>query len=90
MAIVRSTDRVVVLEKFDPKSDIGLVDPRVFDGKNSLHITMDTSNCLWNMRYEHGTIPPQLRGKFTSFLAAKEHAELYLKTKNIKIVEIKD
>lgn len=90
MALTRSNDRVLVLERIDPKGDVGLVDPRVFEGKNNLRITMDTSNCLWNLRYEHGTIPPQLRGKFTSFLAAKEHAEVYLRAKKIKIVEVED
>lgn len=87
---LRSNDRVLVLAKTDPKGDIGLVDPRVFEGKNNLRLTMDTSSSLWNFRYEHGTIPPQLRGKFTSFQVAREHADIYLKSKNIKIIDVVD
>ncbi len=88
---MRSTDRILVLERFDPKKkDVGLVDPQVFEGKNNLHLEMDTGTLMWSFRYERGTVPPSLRLKFTSFKLAKEHAEMYLKSKNIKIVEIKD
>lgn len=87
---LRSNDRILILERTDPKSDLGLLDPRVFEGKNNLHAVMDTSNCIWNFKYEHGTIPPQLRGKFTSFPEAKRHAEIYFATKSIKIVDVKD
>lgn len=87
---LRSNDRILVLEKTDPKADAGLLDPRVFEGKNNLHAVMDTGNCMWNFRYEHGAIPPGLRGKFTSFKEAMSHAELYLVGKKIKIVNVLD
>jgi len=88
---LRSTDRILVLEKHDPKSkDVGLVDPQVFEGKNNLHLVMDPTTLLWSFKYERGVVPPNLRNKFTNFKMAKEHAEQYLRAKNIKIVDIKD
>lgn len=88
---MRKTERVLVLEKFDPKQkDIGLVDPRVFSGQNELRGVMDLSTGLWTLQYKHGHIPPQLRNKFTSFKFLLQHAEAYFKTKNIKIVKVID
>lgn len=88
---MRSTDRILVLEKYDPKNkDVGLIDPTVFGDKNNLHLVMDTGTLMWNFKYERGAVPPMLRERFTSFKLAKEYAELYLKSKNIKIVEVKD
>jgi len=88
---LRSTDRILVLEKIDPKDkDVGLVDPQVFTGKNNLHVVMDPTTCMWSFKYEHGAVPPNLRNTFTNFKMAKEHAEIYLMSKKIKIVEVKD
>jgi hypothetical protein len=88
---LRTNDRVLVLEKIDPKNkDVGLVDPQVFEGKNNLHLVMDPSTCMWTFKYERGAVPPNLRATFTSFKRAKDHAEIYLATKNIKIVDVKD
>lgn len=89
--VIRSTDRVLVLEKYDPKNkDIGLIDPAVFTGNNALHAVMDESSALWSIKYERGIVPPQLKNKFTSFNALKQHAEEYFKAKNIKIVKVID
>jgi len=87
---LRSTDRILVLRKEDPKANTGLIDPAVFEGKNNLHIVMDTGTLLWSFKYEHGVIPPAFRNKFTSFKQAKEHAEVYFKTKKIKIIDVRD
>lgn len=87
---LRQPDRILVLEKVDPSNkDTGLIDTKVFEGKNNLHCFMlDTG--MWTFRYEHGVIPPALRETFTSFKLAKSHAEQYFSTKNIKIVDVKD
>jgi len=88
---LRNTDRILVLERYDPKNkNVGLIDPQVFEGKNNLHLVMDPATLIWTFRYEHGVVPPTLKARFTSFKLAKEHAEIYLKSKNIKIVEVKD
>lgn len=87
---LRSNDRILILELDDPKNkDSGLVDPQVFTGKNNLHAVMD-ERCMWRFKYERGVVPPPLREIFTSFKLAYEHAELYLKSRNVKIVGIKD
>lgn len=88
---MRNTDIILKLEKYDPKQkDIGLIDPKVFNGGNNLHAVMDPNTLFWTFKYEHGHIPPALRDRFTSFKVAKNHAESYFKTKNIKIVEVLD
>ena len=88
---LRSTDRILVLEKVNVKDkDIGLFDPQVFEGKNNLHLVMDPTTCMWTFKYERGVVPPVLKATFTSFKQAKEHAETYLASKNIKIVDVKD
>lgn len=87
---MRNTDRILKLEKYDPKQKTDLIDPKVFTGDNNLHVTMDLSSGLWAFKYEHGHVPPQLRNKFTDFKTAKTHAENYFKIKNIKIVEVID
>lgn len=89
--VLRNNDRILVLEKVDPKSkDNGLIDPEVFEGKNNLHAVMDESTCLWTFKYERGTIPEPLRMKFTSFKHLKEHADIYFGKKNIKITKVVD
>jgi hypothetical protein len=89
--VMRQNDRILVLEKIDPKSkDNTLIDSRVFTGENQLHAVMDTNNCMWTLRYEHGTIPPALRMKFTDFKSMLKIVEDYFKNKNIKIVKVVD
>lgn len=85
-----SSDRTLKLERIDPKKDVGLFDPEVFKGKNNLHVVMDPSTCLWSFKYERGLVPPALKDRFTSFNVAKQQAELYFATKNIRIVEVLD
>lgn len=88
---MRKTDRIIKLEKYDPKQkDTGLIDPAVFNGGNNLHAVMDPATLFWSFRYEHGHVPPALRGRFTSFNVAMIQADTYFKTKNIKITEVQD
>lgn len=88
---MRSTDRILVLEKIDPRNkETGLMDPKAFTGENKLHAVMDLSTALWYMKYERGIVPPQLKNKFTDFNTLKKHAENYFKTRNIKIAEVID
>lgn len=87
---MRKTDRILKLEKFDPKQKTDLIDPKVFTGGNNLHVIEDLSTNLWTFKYEHGHVPPQLRNKFTDFKTAKAHADNYFKTKNIRIVQVID
>lgn len=89
MALMKA-DRILVLEKEDPSNkDSGMIDNKVFEGKNNLHCFM-TDNGMWTFRYEHGIVPPALREMFTSFKFAKAHAEQYFATKKIKIADVKN
>lgn len=86
---LRSNDRVLVLEKVDPKADTGLFDPEVFKGKNNLHLVRD-EHCYWRFKLERGLPPPPLRDRYTDFNTAMKQANQYFTTKNIRIVEVKD
>lgn len=85
-----NSDRILVLEKVDPKGKTDMIDPAVFEGKNSLHAVMDPSTCMWTMKYEHGSIPAPLRQKFTNFATLKIAAAKYFSEKNIKIAKVLD
>lgn len=84
-----SNKRTLVLVKEDKFKDSGLLDPGLFDGKNSLNCIADSMTGMWSFKYEHGITPPALREKFTSFKIAKAYAEEYFKTKKIKIVDVR-
>ena len=88
--VMKSNDRILVLEKIDPKGKIDMIDPTVFEGKNNLHVVMDESNCMWHLKYEHGLPPTALRGRYTNFNTAKEAADKYFSTKNVKIAQVLD
>lgn len=85
---LRSNDRIILLEKENPKDDIGVFDPGVFTGKNNLHCVLEDG--MWKFKYEHGVVPPVLRDRFATFKQARDHAEVYFKQKKIKIVGVKD
>lgn len=87
--VMRSNDRILVLEKIDKegKND-SVIDPKVVDGKNKLHCYID--NGMWYFKFEHGLIPAALRDRFTSFKVAREAADTYFKTRNIRIKDVLD
>lgn len=91
---MRSTDRILQLrpkEGMKAKGTTGLIDPRVFTGENKLHCVMNEQNCLWFFRYDFGILPAPLRDVFfTSFTAAKKHAETYFKSRNVELTEVID
>lgn len=92
VSIKRKTDRILELERIDPKKkEVGLFDPRVFTGDNNLRIVLNPMTSFWTIKYDRGIPPGPLRTeRFTSFNEAYRYTEDYMKTKNIKIVGIKD
>ncbi len=88
--VMRSIDRIIVLERVDPKKEVGLFDTQVFTGKNNLHAVMDQRTCMWSLKYERGLVPEAIRYKFTNFKILLDQLTSYLAMKNIRIVEIKD
>ncbi len=89
----RSDDRIFVFEAIDgtlPKNSFGLTDPALITGDNELHAVKDHETCLWYFKQNRGYVPERLKCMFTSFGAAKKHAEMYYSSRNIKIVEVID
>lgn len=90
----RSSDRVLTLEVMDdklPKSSTGTVDRRLFTGEQQLHIKVDPMFMQWYFQYsQNGLLPDPLKGRFTSFAKAYEHAAGYFAKRNIKISAVRD
>lgn len=89
----RKTDITLVLRPIEGKkalSSIGLLDPRLFKGGNSLHAVMDTQTCLWSLHYECGIPPEAFRQRFTSYSQLMKFVIEYMKGRNIEIAEIID
>lgn len=87
----RKSDRILVLKAREgAKSSTGLIDPRLFSGENKLHVKMDPERSIWSFQYEHGGLPQPLKQSFTSFGLAYQHAERYLNSRGIDIVEVLD
>lgn len=90
---MRATDRILVLKPIDnekPRTAYGNVDPKIFTGENKLHAIKDDEYNHWYLKYDNGGIPEVLKQKFTSFKALLKHAEVYYRTRNLKIVEVID
>lgn len=92
---MRGNDRLFVLQQIDesaPISSTGLVDKRLFTGENRLHaIRNEASTWLWYFKYDHGQVPEFLKDrKYTKFELAKEDAEKYFLSRNVRIEEIVD
>ena len=80
-------DRILVLDTLDKDKTVSsLIDPKTLEGKNPLHVYSDQG--MWYFRFEHGNVPGPLRGKYTNFKSAKDDAEIYFATRNIKIVDV--
>lgn len=91
---LRATDRILALEVIDgkaAKSSTGLLDTRLFTGKQKLHLKMDLQSGLWSFQYDsNGVLPEALQGRFTSFSKGLEHAEMYFAKRNVRVTEIID
>lgn len=88
-----ATERQLILEVIDdklPKSKMGMVDPDLMVGKNKLYCIKDPKVNHWFFKYDKGILPQSLKDRFTSFKLALKHAELYFRTRNIQIKEVKD
>lgn len=90
-AVMRSPDRVLIMNVKDPKvKDTGLMDPRLATGENRLHVIKEEQTGFWYFKYEHGGLPEPLKCKFTGFKQALKHAEDYYNKRNIAITEVID
>lgn len=86
----RSDDRILVLRQGDkPKTSAGLVDSRLFNGQNKLHVIKNNQG-LWSFKYEQGGLPEPLKQRFTRFEDALTFASRYFGKRDIKIEAIID
>jgi hypothetical protein len=89
----RSNDRLIVLKQIEgkaPMNSIGMVDKRLFDGKNRLHCISDEQTGLWSLKFEHGLIPGSLDQQFTSFGKALTKVKEYYDRRNVEVSEVID
>lgn len=92
-AKIRKSERILVLkpkEGAQVLSSTGLIDNRLFTGGNSLKAVMDPTNCFWELKYEKGGRPEELKRKFTSFPKLLDFARAYFGKRGLDIVEILD
>lgn len=85
--------RQLVLKVKDGKNSLdslGMIDNRLFNGKNKLYAYRDPVNLLWKLRYEFGAIPGVLQVSWTKFSYLLDHVKLYFDKRNIEITEIID
>lgn len=89
----KAVDRVLVLEPIEGakvRDVAGRVNGDLFTGKNRLRAIMDIQSSLWYFKYDDGILPEALKQKFTSWKAAKYHADEYYKKRNVKISKVID
>lgn len=90
---LRSNDRKFVLEEipnYKPLKTMGILDPQLFKGGNTLHAIWDEAYMLWYLKYEKGAIPGALAQKFTKFSLLKDFVENYFNRRGFKIKEVID
>lgn len=91
---MHSDDRILELKVIDgtkPLNVIGMVDPRLFrSGGNRLHAMREPQTSLWRLVYEQGSLPPQLRQKFTSFNKLMAHVRHYYGKRNLEVYKVTD
>jgi hypothetical protein len=86
---MRGNDRILTLKKIDgeARGPTGLIDNRIFEGKNRLHAVYDEQEQLWYLKYEQGKVPQALDMKYTSFSALVKHAKPYFANRNIELID---
>lgn len=89
----RKTERTLIIrlkEGQKPKSTTGMVDSRIFQGKENVLAVMDEQTCLWRLRYRAGILPEPLLQQFTSFEKLMKFAREYFGKRGMDIVDVKD
>lgn len=88
---MRSTDRVLVLEKIEGQNtltDKGQPDNRLFTGDNKVHLVKEEQTGLWCFKLDSGGLPETLKQKFTTFKAISDFARVYYKRRGLIVKEI--
>ena len=71
-------------------SENDLKDDRIFkvNTENHIHVTRKSLYDMWFIHFEHGTVPKELDGAWTSFQEARAKIEKYCRDKKIDIEEV--
>jgi len=88
---MRTPDRILELKVMAGKKPLDTlmrVDPRLFEGENKLHAIMDLPTSLWTLKYDKGSVPPILSGRYTGFRQAFDAAKNYYNQRNIEITQV--
>jgi hypothetical protein len=90
----RKTERTLIVRLKEglkgAKTTTGMVDSRIFQGKENVVAVMDEQTCLWRLRYRAGILPEPLLQQFTSFEKLMKFAREYFGKRGMDIVDVKD
>jgi hypothetical protein len=89
--INNGNDRLFDLKPMPGKealSSTGIVDTRLFNGKNRLHAIHDEQTALWSLKQEAGSVPPSLQQRWTSYSALLKHIKSYYATRHVDVFEV--
>lgn len=89
----QSDDRLLIIRPIDgkkPMSSTGLVDPRVYTGKPTLHAIKDPVYDLWKLKSEVGTVVEPLRQKWTTFKRLERDVNDYFSKRGLHIAQVVD
>lgn len=89
--INNGNDRVFDLKPMPGKevlSSTGIVDTRLFKGKNRLHAIHDEQTALWSLKQDEGSIPPSLQMRWTSYSSLLKHIKSYYATRHVDVFEV--
>lgn len=88
-----SDDRLLVIRPIEgkkPLSSKGLVDPRVYEGKPTLHAVKDPLYDLWRLKSDTGAVVEPLRQRWTTFKRLEKDVNDYFNKRGLEISEIID
>lgn len=81
-------DKIIVLtQDGQARTPGGLLDKRLFTGKNRLHAVME-DNGLWSLHYDSGVMNEPLKQKFTSFHILLKTVKQYFERRNVRVKEV--
>lgn len=89
----RKDDIILELKPKEGKNPLnsgGVVDKRLFNGENKLHVFRDPVVGLWRLKMDSGNLPAPLQQHFTKYELAKYAAETYYGKRNVEISKVID
>lgn len=88
-----SDDRLITIKQIpgmEPKTNTGIVNWNMFKGNPQLRATKDPELNLWTIRYASGSLPENLKMKWTSFSKMMKDIRPYFEKRGLMLVDVKD